>query len=216
MCVNIKHVLAVGVVVAGFTTSGSTLAQMNLSGFYVGGGVGQSKIDIDNTAIDVAVRSVPGITSSATTSDERDTGWKLFAGYQFHPNFAAELSYANLGKFNTVTRTTPPATFNGEFKIDNTWSADILGIWPVGNNFSLFGRLGLLYAETKVSVSGTGPGGVASVSSKDNDWNYKFGFGVGYEFTPNIGVRGEWERYRVPDGTGGHGDADLWSLSLRF
>ena len=211
-----KRILVAWVAVIGLTAGAPALAQMKLGGFYLGGGIGKSKVDIDNDNLSAQVRAVPGITSAATSSDDNDTGWKLFAGYQFHPNFAAEVSYANLGKFSFLTTTTPPATFSGEVKIENTWSFDLLGIWPLGNNFSVLGRVGLLYAEAKSSLTGTGPGGRVILGGKDDDWNYKLGVGVGYEFTPQIGVRAEWERYRVPDGFGDKADADLFSVSLRF
>ena len=213
---TLKRILGIGVAMAGLTVGGAAMAQMNLSGWYVGGGVGKSKVDIDNANISAQVLTVPGITSAATSSDDNDTGWKFFAGYQFHPNFAAEVTYANLGKFSFLTTTTPTATFSGEVKIENTWSFDLLGIWPVGNNFSVLGRVGLLYAEAKSSLTGTGPGGRVILGGKEDDWNWKLGLGVGYEFTPQLGVRAEWERYRVPDGFGDKADADLFSVSLRF
>ena len=206
-----KKLAAIGLMAGALGTSGAASAQ-----WYIGGGAGKSKIDTDNTGIDSTIRS-SGFATSTTTSDERDTGYKIFGGYQFHPNFAGEVSYANLGKFSTFTTTTgPAATGVGEIKIDNTWSFDLLGIAPLGNNFSIFGRAGLLYSETKQSATLTGPGGTVSVAFKDNDWNWKLGIGAGYEFTPQFGVRAEWERYRVSDGLGGHGDLDLFSVSARF
>ncbi|HKA45825.1 MAG TPA: porin family protein [Burkholderiales bacterium] len=209
--------IAVAALAAGSLVAVPAYAQqMKESGWYVGGGLGQSRADIDEAGINFAFTSIGGITSAATTSDKSDFGWKLFGGYQINRNFAVEGGYASLGKFGTVTRTTPPGTFSGEIKVENNWFGDVLGIVPLGNNFSAFGRVGLVYSETKVNLTGVGPGGTAGIGSKDNDWNWKAGLGVGYEFTNQLGLRGEWERYRVSDGLGGHGDVDLFSASLRY
>ncbi|HEY9103307.1 outer membrane beta-barrel protein, partial [Chitinimonas sp.] len=52
--------------------------------FYVGGDVGSSKIEAD---------AGNGFDISKT-----DTTYSVFGGYQFHPNFAAEVAYRDLGK----------------------------------------------------------------------------------------------------------------------
>jgi OOP family OmpA-OmpF porin len=201
------------VIAAGLAASVPALGQS----FYIGGGLGQTKADVDNAGFNAAVAGLPGVTGVGTVTDERDTGWKLFAGYQFHPNFAAELTYANLGKYHAVSTVQPGGgTIAGDVKLENNWSADLLGIWPFANNFSIFGRLGVLWSEAKVTLTGVGPGGVAGISTKDDDLSWKVGAGVGYEFTRQFGVRGEWERYRVSDGVGGRADVDLFSVSARF
>jgi len=214
-----NHLSAALLLAAGLAASSSALAQSAQSaqsmGFYVGGGFGQSQADIDNAAFNAAARGIPGVTGASTTSDERDTGWKFFAGYQFHPNFAAEFGYAYLGKFGVTSALLPAGVLTGEAKVENNWSGDLLGILPLGN-FSVFGRLGLLWSETKVTLTGVGPGGAAAINTKDDDLSWKMGVGAGYEFTRQLGMRGEWERYRVSDGVGGRADVDLLSVSLRF
>ena len=200
----------------GLAAGTPALAQMKKdAGWYIGAGVGSTKTDIDNAGINASLIGI-GFASAATASDERDTGWKLFAGYQFNPNFAVELGYADLGRYSFSSTTVPAGALSGSVKIENNWSADLLGILPVGSGFSLFARAGVLYSEAKGSAAGSGAVAVVQPSFKDDDVNYKLGLGVGYDFANNVGLRGEWERYRVPDGLGGHGDVDLFSVSLRF
>lgn len=217
---NIKNLAAAALVAAGTLAAVPAYAQMKWQGFYVGGGIGQSKIDdFDTAGINSVVLSRPGVTSAITSVDDKDTGWKVFAGYQVNQNFAVEAGYVNLGKFSTFTTVTPFGTVAGEVKMENNWFGDVLGIVPLGNNFSIFGRIGLVWSETKVSASGTippAPGTSFGIGRKDDDFSWKFGLGLGYDFTPQWGVRGEWERYRVSDGSGGKSDADLFSVSLRF
>lgn len=213
---NIRAVALGGLLASGLAIAGPGLAQQKDAGWYIGGGLGRTNVNIDEAGLNAAATTA-GAASAVTSSDENDTGWKLFGGYQFNKHLALELTYANLGRFNTTTTITGPAgTVSGKAKLENNWSGDLIGILPVGQGFSLFGRVGLLYSETKISAAATVPPVTVGLDTKDNDWNYKLGLGVGYEFTNNVGIRGEWERYRVSDGSGGKGDADLWSVSLRY
>ena len=78
------------------------------------------------------------------------------------------------------------------------WHVDAaVGIWPVQNNFSLFAKPGALFSEVKTSASATGaavfaPG--ANTTPKHSESNWRLGIGAGYDFTPTIGARVEWER----------------------
>jgi OOP family OmpA-OmpF porin len=108
----------------------SSMAADPSIGWYVGGNVGQSRANIDDGGINATVLSA-GFTSASTTKDETDTGFKVFAGFRFMPNFAIEAGYFNLGKVNFTTVTTPAATISGEAKSDNGFNLDLVGILPV-------------------------------------------------------------------------------------
>ncbi len=182
------------------------------TGFYLGGNVGQSRAKIDTGAISAGCVAA-GFATCATSADEEDVGFKLFAGYRFHPNFAVEGGYFNLGKFNFTTVTTgPAATVAGEAKNDNGFNLDLVGIVPFDPSFSGFARVGAQTSKTTVSLAV--PGFAFSNSETKTSW--KAGLGLQYDFTKDIGARLEWERYRVPngDGTGGKADVDLFSLGL--
>ena len=190
------------------------IAADDVTGFYVGGNVGQSRSKIDTASIDAAIRAA-GAATSATTANEHDTGFKLFGGYRLHPNFAVEAGYFNLGKFSFTTITTgPAATLSGSAKNDNGINLDIVGILPFAEGFSGFARLGVQSSKSTVSITGIGPGGTASVSQSETKTNWKAGLGLQYDFNKNIGARAEWERYRVPDGSGGKANVDLFSVGM--
>ena len=172
-------------------------AQLNLTGLYAGVGVGQSK-------------AKDWCTGAAFIScDDKDTAWKIFGGYQFNPNFAVEAGYSNFGKFR--------ATLGGltdEAKA-TAWEASVLGAWPiVMNRFSVFGRLGMYRATVKETTNFAG-----NFNHDNNDWTY--GLGLQYDFTRNVGVRGEWQRYRKVGGgdvafgadVGDKSDVDVLGLS---
>lgn len=117
------------------------------------------------------------------------TGGKVFAGYRFHPNFAAEVSYVNLGS-------TDGARGEGA-------SADVLGILPVGYNTDLFAKVGV--ADLKLK-SGAGDSG-SKVGAN-------YGIGATYHFNRNIGVRAEAERYEKVGDTGVK--ANQYSVGVQY
>ena len=130
---------------AAMAFSAGAMAQ-TIPGFYLGAEVGQTDV-----------------------GSEDDTGFKVFGGYQFHRNIAAELGYGLLFDKGAVELTTLELV--------------AVGIFPLTNQFSLLGKLGLARLEVDT------PGG----SDSDNEVTY--GIGVQYDFAPNIGLRLQWQRY---------------------
>lgn len=98
------------------------------------------------------------------------------------------------------------------------WNLDAVGTLPLPYNFSLFARAGMVRSETEVSVIGTGAAVVPRSNCKDKGWGYHAGVGAAFDFHKNVGVRIEWERYRVADGIGGKGDVDplSWGFRVKF
>lgn len=160
-------------------------AQMSMSSAYIGGGLGQSKFKC---------------TDNFNCDDDKDTAFKLFGGYQFNKNIAAEVGYTDLGKAKS--------TGGGEAKA-TAWELSAVGAFPVWQQLSILGRLGLYYGEGK--LSGTG------ADNKKNTTDLTYGLGVGWDFNKNLGVRGEWQRYskvKFEDSLGGSGDTDVDVLGV--
>ena len=134
--------------------------------------------------------------NNAGTVDKKDEGWKLFGGYQVNRNFAVEGGYADLGQ----------AAIPGAVLDTSAWFAHAVGILPINEQFGLFGKLGLAMVETDT----TGIGTLDSTSPA-------FGLGLRYFFTPQFGIRGEWDRFRAPGSPfTGKSDVDYWSISAVF
>jgi len=202
----------------------SALAQNNqkCGCWYLGAGVGYSKFHLDDT-----VPVIPGATL-ALSDDDNDVGWKIFGGYQWNPNFAIELGWVDLGKASQTLTFTSPAigSLTADFKSSGPF-LDVLGIVPIGNNFSLLGKVGAYYANNSLDYSGSGPvatllplvAAAGTPLSEDKDeFKWKAGLGARYDFTPSVGVRAEWERYfdLDTDHSGGGTDVDLFSLNLIY
>jgi OOP family OmpA-OmpF porin len=95
-------------------------------------------------------------------------------------------------------------------------NVDAVGILPINERFSAFGRVGVTYAKTRDTFIGTGAVVVLNPTPSERDTNYKLGLGVQYDFTEHLGVRAEAERYRVSDGVGSKANIDLFSVGLVY
>ena len=192
----------------------SPFALADDTGWYGGINIGQSSANIDDAKITDNLLG-GGFVSASVADDDSDTGYKLFGGYRFNKNFALEGGYFDLGKFGYTATTVPAGTLTGTIKLRGL-NLDAVGIVPINEKLSVFGRIGLNYAEARDSFSGTGAVTVLNPSPSKRDVNYKFGLGIQYDFTPSLGMRVEAERYRIDDAVGSKGDIDLVSVGLLY
>lgn len=193
-------------------TSSYTLADD--AGWYLGGNIGQAKAEIDNERITQNLLE-DGFSGIAISDDDRDTGYKLFGGYQFNRHFALEAGYFNLGEFSFNATTLPLGTLDGKMKLEGL-NFDLVGFMPLSEKLSAFGRVGVNYAETKDTFSGTGAVNVLSPNAEKREANPKVGLGLQYAFTESLAMRVEAERYRINDAVGNKGDIDLLSVGLVY
>lgn len=184
------------------------------SGWYGGINAGRSAAEIDDPRITSALLS-SGFTTTSITDDDRDTGYKLYGGYQFNKYFALEGGYFDLGTFGFTATTVPAGTLTGDIRLKGV-NLDAVGMWPFTEKFSIFGRVGVNHAQAKDRFSGTGAVGVINPNPSKRDTNPKFGLGLQYAFTPALAMRGEVERYRIDDAVGNKGDIDLLSIGLVY
>jgi OmpA-OmpF porin, OOP family len=184
------------------------------SGWYGGFNIGSSQAKIDDVRIIGGLQG-RGLTTTSIADDDRDFGYKLFGGYQFIKYFALEGGYFDLGRFGFKATTVPAGTLSGNIKLKGL-NLDAVGILPLTEKFSAFGRVGVQYARAEDSFAGTGAVSVANPNPTKREANYKFGVGLQYAFTESLGMRIEAERYRINDAVGNHGDIDLFSAGLVY
>ena len=221
-----KLVRTVGALgLAGLASLNAPVAAAADSGWYGGLNIGLSKADIDDERIASQLRSSGvGLVMTSIDKDEDAVGFKLLGGYKFNRNFAVEGGYFHLGEFTYTAQTLPTGSQSGSAKFEGL-NLDAVGILPFTEKLSAFGRVGLTYVWTKDKFSGTGAvavlnaAGVNSVGDpnpEEKEASYKYGLGLQYDFTPSLGLRGEWERYRVNDAVGNKGDIDMYSIGLVY
>lgn len=202
-----------GLILLAAAASQPATAEENV-GWYVGGSVGPSYADIDEPKITGSLLE-SGFTTTAFDHDDRDTGYQLFAGYQFNRNFAVEGGFFDLGEFGYTATTLPAGTLDGRLEVKGL-NLDLLGILPVSDRVSAFGRLGIQYADTEDRFRGTGSVNVFNPAPEETDVNLKAGFGLQYAVSNSLGMRFEVERYRIDDAVGNTGDLDLLSVGLVY
>jgi len=197
------------ILVGGLITSGAH-AQ-----FYVGGGIGQAHVSIPS--LSTTISGVPVTASAGKTSD---TSYKLYGGYQFTPNWGIEMGYNDLGNKYSGKITVAGLSATTPAKADN-WYVAATGTLPLGNGFSLLGKLGVVRNHT---ASGTTcVAGNCVSGSSDNRSQLLAGIGAQYSFTSNLAARLEYEDYGRASsddvwgtGTSGAARANSWSLSLKY
>jgi OOP family OmpA-OmpF porin len=82
-----------------------------------------------------------------------------------------------------------------------------LGSFPISEQFSVFGKLGLFVWDAEASDT---TGGVPFEATADGT-DVSLGLGVSYNFTRNFGVRAEWELFKTDEA-----DATLLSIGAVF
>jgi len=144
-----------------------------LIGPYVGGSLGYM----------TARKGCQGLLSGGGRGcDSTDFSFGAFGGYQVNRYLSAELGYRRLGKVRA---------FGGTGSSDNisaqVWDFTGMGIWPIEEHFSAYGRLGGYYATLDTSARG--------VASQSNS-QLTYGGGLQWDFFARYGLRADWQRYR--------------------
>ena len=155
-------------VVAGTMTTMSAQAAISYGAGqpYVGVKVGQFMVDTDDL--------------------EDPTAYGIYAGYNFDPNFGAEIEYVGSDDADVDTGS---SNINAEYDL-KTYGA--YGTYRYAfPNTGLYakGKLGFAKAEIDVSVDAFGN----SASDSDSDSGLAGGIGLGYNFNPNMSVEAEYD-----------------------
>ena len=122
----------------------SGVAHGDTGGFYGGFALGSARADIDEGGIDAELGAV-GLLSS-TSSDDSDTGVKVFGGYRIGRFLAVEAGYVELGSFTTDSAVSGgnPGTIHSELDLDG-WFLGAVGSYPLTERWDVLGKLGGVY-----------------------------------------------------------------------
>lgn len=183
-------------------------------GWYIGAGAGASRATIAEQEIRADLEA-SGYEITRFRFDDRDFGYKIFAGYQFNQYFAMEGGYFDLGKFNYDAETIPLGIKTGQLDFRG-WNLDFMGILPLTERSSLFARIGAHNSKSTVDFVGTGAVNVLTPHYRKRSTDYKFGVGYQYQVNDEMAIRFEAERYRMDDAVGNHGDIDFYSMNVMY
>jgi OOP family OmpA-OmpF porin len=175
-----KQRIAAALAIAALTAATAAEADETEGGFYLGGGVGQYHIEVDD---------FDDVTAAVEAYDSDDTAWKAFGGWRVNRYFGVELAYVNLGSPKDEIA---PDTF-AEVETDG-FAPYLVGTLPFGL-FEAFAKAGYFFHETDARI--TSPLGTATASDSGNDFTWSAGLGLTIAGTFNL--RLEYEQFDFED-----------------
>jgi OOP family OmpA-OmpF porin len=162
-----------------------------------------------------------GLRPAPTAVEDTDIGYRHFGGYRFTRNWGVEFGYSDLGR-NGPDGT--PATY-AEQRLgyrSSAWTLAGTGVLPLGDAFSLQGRVGLSLASPEASQDAAGNGNGAHNGFSTALPRYRpmvlWGVGGQYDLSDRVGLRLDYNSFgRLNDDPNGV-RSDLWSINavVRF
>jgi len=228
-----QHFWHVAVAAMMVLPSASALADdgmAGLKGWYGGASYGWSKAK--DSCDDSMFGELPDNVTYSQSCDDTDHGHKFFVGYQVTPILGVEAAYVDLGKFRQDGSLTQDwgegyastSRANGAGSVDG-FSLALVGTAPITDNFAVFGKVGAYAWDLDVNGDYRSQTTYLGepldeysvlIYSNEDGTSLLLGLGAKYNFTPNLGIRAEWERYKGigEHYTTGKSDVDLISLGL--
>ena len=196
-------------------------ASAHAEGWYavVFGGEASSE-GLDQNELDAALVDA-GFDLQSSSLDDSDTGFGATLGYQVNENFAAELSYVDLGDVSYQASNEQANPANETLTLDTSAAGPVfslLGILPIGERWGIYGRAGLALMDSEGEATATVGDVTDRISDSTNRSNLVAGAGVNYAVSDRFGLRLEWDRYFDvgSEEIVGESDIDLFSLGLRY
>ena len=182
--------------------------------WYGGANAGHGNTDMNSARIAPRLSSM-GYTINSVYEDDGATAFKVLAGYRFNRNFALEGSVFDLGNYGFQAVMTPSSNLEGKIR-PLGYALDMVGMLPFTNSNTLFARLGVNYAEVREQFSARNLPSQPFDKTSNNDFNLKIGAGIQHDFTPNLAMRAEWERYHLDESIGVMHNVNMMSLGVVY
>jgi OOP family OmpA-OmpF porin len=190
--------------------AGCAAAPVFAGDFYVVGTLGQSTFDLSKSDIDRSMVAA-GVPVTSSSLDKSDVAYKIQLGYQFNPYVAIEGGYVDLGKSGYSASVTGAAV-QSDVKASGLAIA-ALGILPINESFSLFGKLGLINAAVEIEATASAGGSSASSSISATKIKGNWGLGAAYNVNKQLALRVEYERFMKLGDANSTGEVDVNLLS---
>lgn len=151
----------------GLAVAGTAQAQDTIGG-YIGASVGQ--------------------TDPSVSDLDSSTGYRVFGGYMFSPNYGVEVGYTDAGEFDGK------GAFAGTSVEATGAYVAAVGSMPLSDRVSLFGKAGFFHYEFDALVNG-------NTVQSDDGTELMLGIGVNYAVTPSVAVGAEYNTVSDVDET---------------
>jgi len=164
-----------------------------------------------------------GIRPVTPEAEDTDIGYRNFGGYRFTRHWGVELGYSDLGRGNGNGH---GGMEQGGYSVEkygyqtSAWTLAGTGVLPIGESFSLLGRLGWSLATPDSTMAGFSLGTATpafgmSTAMPRYRGSVLWGFGGQYDLTDRVGLRVDYNNFgRLED----QSRSDLWSVNavVRF
>jgi opacity protein-like surface antigen len=186
------------------------------SGFYAGFGIGYGKINVNENKLTNNIDSFlfPYYSVDKASVSQGATPYTFTVGYKWMKYLATEVSYIDLGNAgyrasiscDTIESCAgPAATDTGTAKAQwdaKGWPVTMLGIWPINDTWSVFGRAGVFIGDVKVTAKFVdasngdlicGPNNCARAHESASSTEFIGGVGTDFNFMDSWTARLEWQ-----------------------
>lgn len=182
--------------IAGLLATAVLANSAHAGDIYLGGQFGKSKFSDWISEDDYAeILLYAGVgTFNSYKTEETDTAFKGYVGFNINPNLDIRVGYADLGEASAKANR-PGAAMDMTHEVSAVF-LDALIKGEVAPGLNVFAKIGGAYATAELNMHAQGPGGTATGNiGETKTLVFVPGFGASYDFTPNFGVVIEAERY---------------------
>lgn len=153
--------------------------------------------------VDAEFSAALGANNTIRDIDDRFNGSRVFLGYELNRHLAVEAGVTRLGKTEVGYNFRNGINSVGGLIMNYRMSAlyiDAVGKFPIDPKWSLLARIGASAGQTRVGFNGDPLTLLLpSEAREENEYNVKFGAGFEYNVTEVWTLRGEWDRWKMPD-----------------
>jgi len=173
------------------------------SGWYAAADLGQAHYNEGNVAPS-GLCSFPPFCTTFSNVKLNDTGYRLSGGYQFDARWGLEAGYAGFGEASETVFVRYPLSFIYDAQVKaHGWVVDGTGSLPLGEGWSITGRLGMIDGHVETQA--------ARVGSSATRWRPTLGGSLDWTLTGELGLRLNFDHYR---GLGDSATTGEYSVNL--
>jgi opacity protein-like surface antigen len=151
---------------------------------------GNSQDDEDQLRSELAAQGI----QADVHVDDNPAALGIGLGYRFTPSFALEANYLDLGEATAHVHVFSPSDFFLRERLDASGvTLDAIGLMPVSDHVSLFGKLGAFGYTLDDSIDSDVPTGPQPPDAHGTSWDW--GLGVQVWITRMVGIRAGYSNY---------------------
>ena len=179
---------AAALLALGFSQSAAA-QEPDTSGFYIGAGLGQFDVKIDD---------LEGVGDVLQDLDADDSAWKFMLGWRFNPFLSLEADYIDLGAPNGDFDATGSS---GQYEVDLAGVGGyVIGTLPIGI-FEASAKVGYYFhdADLHVDFDNIGPNNGDVFDSSSSSEALTYGVGAGVTLFQKLNAKVEYEFFDIDE-----------------